>query len=130
MNSGAVTRSIRRGWALRGAASLLALAVFEVVASTEARAGCSHPWLSHRGRAEAVDLARLSPFELGDATRRDESPTPSKPRTPCASGLCSPIPVLPPVPPTFGSTRADLWGHLAPPLVLSGPGGLARMAVE
>jgi hypothetical protein len=92
----------------RVAAGLL-LAVAYVLPPAEARAGCTHPWVTPAGESSSV--GRLSILE-GPLAPDDGLPSRLPDRSPCANGACSPAPVTPILPGDRVPQLQDHWGAL------------------
>jgi hypothetical protein len=105
-----MTFSIRWRWG-GSIAALSVLAMFSALMPTEARAGCSHPWVKVAStHADLSDLDALSP---GGAAGPTSGPIPNRNhRSPCAGGACSRLPERPVSQLPSVSTQGELWGEL------------------
>ncbi len=86
------------------------LAIGAALVSTEARAGCSHPWV--RSSTTPPSLERLSIFELDPPGATAHPTSPDDRRSPCARGECSESPTQSDRTGITLAERVELWGDL------------------
>jgi hypothetical protein len=93
------------------AAVSLVLAAIGLLSTTEARAGCHHPWVRRLNEPTTLtDLRILDHTGDFDRLHRDPSAPPAP--SPCARGACSPAPMIPVSSPEPTLRRAELGGIL------------------